>query len=78
MGSTLDPNTPSRSPLSVGLEWATRLTALGLEFSLPVLLGYWADRRWGLAPWGVLGGAVLGFIVGFLGLLQMVRPRARA
>jgi F0F1-type ATP synthase assembly protein I len=47
-----------------------------MEFSIPALLGYWADRRWGTEPWGVLVGAAIGFGVGFLGLLRIVRGGA--
>jgi F0F1-type ATP synthase assembly protein I len=30
-------------------------------------LGYWADQRWGTAPWLLFVGAVLGIAVGFYG-----------
>jgi ATP synthase protein I len=53
--------------------WASRVTTVGLEFALPALLGVWLDRYWSLAPLGVIGGAVLGFIGGMAHLLQMSR-----
>ncbi len=66
---------PSRSPLSAGIAWASRLTALGFEFVLPALGGYYLDRRWGTEPAATLVGTVLGFGVGMFHLLQMTRAR---
>ena len=28
------------------------------------LLGYWIDGRFGTAPWGILGGVVIGLVGG--------------
>ena len=35
-------------------------------------LGYWADQRWGTAPWLLLVGAVLGIAVGFYHFFAVV------
>lgn len=64
-----------RSPLSLGLGWASRITTIGLLFALPPLAGIAADRWLGSAPWGVLLGSALGFAAGFAELLNVVRGR---
>lgn len=64
-------NSSERSPLSIGVGWAYRVMSVGLEFVLPALLGHWVDGRLGTQPWGVLLGAVLGFGLGMVHLLQI-------
>jgi F0F1-type ATP synthase assembly protein I len=44
------------------------------ELVVPILCGVWVDNNYGTAPWGVLAGAVLGF-VGGLGHLLVVANR---
>ena len=61
------------SPLSAGIQWAARVTSIGLEFTLPTVVGAWIDTRYGTRPAGVLIGGVLGFATGFLHLLQIAR-----
>jgi ATP synthase protein I len=73
----VSPSEEPRSKLAVGLEWASRVTTVGLEFALPPLLGALLDRRLGSSPVGVLGGAVLGFSVGMVHLLAIAREGAR-
>ena len=63
VGRMHEPSPPGRTPLSIGFAWAYRVTAVGLEFVLPALAGYWIDGRLGSRPVGMLLGAVLGFAV---------------
>lgn len=70
--AVLEPSEP-RTPLGVGMMWASRVTTLGLEFALPAWGGYWLDSKLGSAPWGVLLGAILGFTVGIMHLLRIAR-----
>jgi hypothetical protein len=52
-----------RSPIAVGLEWVSRITAVALTMVLPGLFGYWIDRKLGtsfLAPVGFVFGIVAG------------------
>jgi hypothetical protein len=52
-----------RSPLAIGLEWVSRITAVALAMVLPGLLGYWLDRKFEtsfLAPAGFVFGIVTG------------------
>jgi hypothetical protein len=66
-----------RSPLSVGLDWASRIAALGFEFSLPPLAGYGVDRWLGSAPVGILVGMVVGFGVGMMHILRIARDASK-
>ncbi|MEO6808595.1 MAG: AtpZ/AtpI family protein [Isosphaeraceae bacterium] len=69
-----DVTTPEpRSPLSAGLQWASRITSLGLMFALPTLAGVYIDRQFGSSPVGTLVGAVVGFVTGMVQLLQIAR-----
>jgi len=68
----------SRSPLSVGIAWASRVTTLGLEFALPALAGYYLDQRWRTAPVLILVGTTLGFAVGMMHLLRIARGTSGA
>jgi ATP synthase protein I len=63
----------SRSPLAVGMEWASRVTTIGLEFALPVVLGYGVDSWLHTTPAGIILGALLGFALGMLHAVQMAR-----
>jgi ATP synthase protein I len=60
-----------RSPLGVGLELASRITTIGLEFALPPMAGFGVDRWLGTAPVGTIVGSVLGFVVGMLHAVRM-------
>lgn len=59
-----------------------RYAGLGFELAASVLvltlLGWWADRHFGSAPWGVLTGALIGLVGGMYNLvrqaLESVRP----
>jgi ATP synthase protein I len=67
-----------RSNLSVGLDWASRITSVGLEFAVPPLLGAWLDRQFGTSPLALLTGAVLGFAVGMMHILKIARDGGKA
>jgi ATP synthase protein I len=67
------PKEPPQSPLSVGVFWASRITSLALEFTLPVLAGIFLDKRLGSLPLATILGAVLGMTVGMMHVLQIAR-----
>ncbi len=60
-----------RSPLGVGLELASRITTIGLEFALPPMAGFGVDYWLGTTPAGTIAGAVVGFLVGMLHTVRM-------
>jgi ATP synthase protein I len=62
-----------RSPLGVGLDLATRVTTIGLEFALPAAAGYGLDSRLGTMPAATVTGVLLGFLIGMLHAVRMSR-----
>jgi hypothetical protein len=61
----------TRSALSIGLDWGTRVTTIGLEFALPAFVGFGLDRWWHTNPWLTLLGAFLGFATGMTHVLRL-------
>jgi ATP synthase protein I len=59
--------------LSVGIAWASRITTLALEFSIPVVFGVGLDRWWRTTPLMMISGAVLGFGLFMFHTLRMAR-----
>jgi F0F1-type ATP synthase assembly protein I len=53
------------------MQWAARVTTVGLDFVVPSLLGALLDRWWGTTPVALLVGAVLGFAVGMMQILRI-------
>jgi F0F1-type ATP synthase assembly protein I len=47
------------------------LAQVGWEFVIPALIGLGLDRWLGWAPWGVIGGAVVGLVAGFTHLVLL-------
>jgi ATP synthase protein I len=53
----------SQSSLSVGIGWASRITTIAMELSVPVAVGFGLDRWLSTAPLATILGAVLGFVL---------------
>ncbi len=66
-----------RSPLSEGIAWASRISALGFEFSLPPIAGHFVDRWLGSNPVGTLVGMIVGFVVGLMHILQIAKNSSK-
>jgi F0F1-type ATP synthase assembly protein I len=51
-----------------------RLASAGFDLAAAIggftLIGYWVDRHWDSAPWGVLTGALLGLVGGLYNLIR--------
>jgi F0F1-type ATP synthase assembly protein I len=43
---------------------------MGISIGLGVAAGWWVDKRFGCAPWGVVSGGVLGTAVGTYYMLK--------
>jgi F0F1-type ATP synthase assembly protein I len=63
---------PGKEPLGAG-----GLVGLGVQFIAPVIVlvfvGRWVDGKYAIAPWGVVAGAVLGFVIGFAAVVRAGR-----
>lgn len=62
-----------RSPIAVGLQWATRITSVSMMFVVPTGIGWWCDQRWGTAPWLLLTGVAVGMVTGAMAFWQIVK-----
>jgi len=72
----MNKNAPDdRSPMTLAIEWSTRLMTIGLEMALPAAAGHWLDLRIGTSPIFVILGAMLGFAVGMFHLMQIARQQ---
>ena len=69
----LRPPDPPVSPLGVGLQWASRIAAIGVEFVLPAVVGGWLDRSLGTNPWFTILGCFLGLAAGMVHILRIAR-----
>jgi ATP synthase protein I len=56
------------------MEWSARMTSISLELVVPMLIGYWLDRRVGTLPLFLILGVVLGFITATFSLLRLTKP----
>ena len=73
----MDHDQDSRSAVSEGVAWGTRVTAVALEFAAPGALGYALDLWLGTAPGFTLGGAILGLAMGMYHVLRLPAELAR-
>jgi hypothetical protein len=69
--TTLTQKSDHRSALSIGIDWSTRVTTIGLEFALPAFLGFFLDRYMSTAPWMTVLGAFLGLGIGMVHLVRL-------
>ena len=68
------------SPMSLALDWVSRIFAVSLLMLLPGLAGQWLDRRWGtsfLSLFGFAGGLILGIYVLIALTKMMPRPKKK-
>lgn len=61
--------------------WIGRASTVGIALVIATAVGYflgqWADRAWGIAPWGTVVGVLLGAGAGFQQLFELVRELNR-
>ena len=66
----MSPTSEDRSALALAAQWASRITAVGMEMVVPGALGLWLDSKLGTRF--VLG--ILGFLLGMvLGIWHLIR-----
>jgi ATP synthase protein I len=59
--------------MALAMEWTSRLTTISLELVLPVLLGYWLDKRYATGALFLILGVLLGFITALMSLLRLAK-----
>ncbi len=62
-----------RAPLAVGYAWAARITGIGLEFVIPILIGVWLDRKLGTVIVFLFAGLLVGMGIGFVRLREIIK-----
>lgn len=55
------------------MELLTMGTTVAIIIAVGVVLGIWADRAWGTAPWGLLIGIALGTVAAVVSVVKQVR-----
>ena len=58
-----------------------KYAGVGIEFGISIAacywIGDWAQDRWGFAPWGALGGVLIGFASGLRRLIKIAEVESR-
>ncbi len=67
-----------RSALAVGYGWATQIIGIGIEFVLPILVGVWLDRKAGTLILFTIFGVILGLVIGFLALRDLLKLSSKS
>jgi F0F1-type ATP synthase assembly protein I len=65
----MPPQGPDRRQL--GTYYA--IAQVGLEMVVPIGIGWWADEQLGWAPWLLILGVILGFVLGIGHLVALTR-----
>lgn len=58
--------------------WASRVSSVGLQFVVPAAIGAGVDHYWNTRPVGVVIGAILGMVTGFLSVLKLAKDLSQA
>lgn len=64
-----------RSPLAIGMSWASTIMAISAQMAVPPLLGYWLDRRLGTRLVFLFAGLALGLTLSTLGMMRIARQQ---
>ena len=68
---------PDGPPDSKELGYYVALGQVGVEMVVPIVLGLALDRYLGWTPWGAVGGAVFGLVLGLVHLVTLVNRHDR-
>ena len=65
------------SSLAVGYAAVVRISTVSAQAALCAALGYFVDRRWETAPWGIVVGALTGAVAFGVGLVATTKRLER-
>ena len=65
-----------QSSIAKGAYWAHQASSLAFELVFPALVGAGVDWYFGVAPWGIVVGGVVGFALLMTHLVQMAKKSA--
>lgn len=60
----------NQNPTAEAFQWVSKITTVSLEMTLPALIGFWIDEKFG-TQFVKLIGLGFGFTLGMYHLLQM-------
>ena len=63
----------TRSPIAMGYAWATIIISMGFELVIPIVLGIYADHKWGTKCVFLLIGIVVGFFVVIVNFAKLLK-----
>ncbi len=66
------------SLLSAAVQWASRVTSIALEMTLPPIVGVWLDGKMGTGFAFLTVGAILGFVTGMISLWGIAKSLAES
>ncbi len=77
---TEDPkDTGGNQPQSGGASWRQAVGSVGLALAIPwmigvpAVIGWWLDKKFGISPWCLIVGLVLGLITTALDIYQLMK-----
>ncbi|MGC3972700.1 MAG: hypothetical protein QM775_36765 [Pirellulales bacterium] len=68
---------PPSSPIAEAMTWVSRIITVALMTLLPIVGGRWLDGKRATNHWALVG-LVVGLLLGFYQLLQIVRDANKA
>ena len=63
----------TRSPIAMGYAWASIIISMGFEMVIPIVLGIYADYKWGTKCVFLLIGIALGFFVVIVNFTKLLK-----
>lgn len=68
-----DDDRDGRNSAARGYVLASRVMAISMQMGLPPGIGWWLDNRFSTAPWLMVAGLVLGFVMAMLELIKLAK-----
>lgn len=72
-GNAIMTTPDSQNSIAAAYRWANQVMSVGIEFVLPIAGGWWLDQKYGLDPWLMICGVLLGCLLGTHGMIRLIR-----